>query len=220
MEPSEIASLTPVNFFQLSLECHRLPAEGKKKGDLFKLSDKTFDKYKLPSTSFLTGDYAFADIAMGWDPEGIEAYVKVDRPFVRACYPQVNSGDSVELFIDTRDIKTSGYNTRFCHHFFFFPEALEGRTAGELTRFRTEDAHELCDANDLKVKATIKKDNYSLQIFIPSACLQGYDPDQYSRLGFTYRINHGGESQHFSVVSAEYQLEQQPSLWSSLKLVK
>lgn len=219
MEPNQIPSLAPINFFQLSLECCRLPPEAKK-GDLFKLTDKNFSKYQLPSTEELTGDSPFADVAVGWDPEGIEAYVTVSRPFVKACYPQVSAGDSVELFIDTRDIKTSGYNTRFCHHFFFFPEALEGRQAGELTRFRSEDSHELCDPTELKVKGKVKKESYSLQIFIPTLCLQGYDPEQYSRLGFTYRINHGGLSQHFSVVTAEYQLEQQPSLWSSLKLIK
>jgi hypothetical protein len=219
MDPEEIVPLKPINFFQLALDCYRLPSESKK-GEGFRLTEKNFDKYKLPSTAFLTGDDSFAEVALGWDTEGLEAFVKVDAPFVQASYPQVTAGDSVELFIDTRDIKTSGYNTRFCHHFFFLPEALEGRQAGELTRFRSEDAHELCSPNDLKVKGLLKKNNYSLQIFIPSSCLQGYDPEQYGRLGFNYRINHGGGSQHFSAVTSEYQIEQQPSLWSSLKLIK
>lgn len=220
MEPDQLASLKPVNFFQLALECRRLPAEAKKKSDLFRITDKNFATYQLPTTPFLTGDSLFAEVALGWDTDGIEAYIKGDCSFIRACYPQVTNGDSVELFIDTRDIKTSGHNTRFCHHFFFFPEPLEGRQAGEITRFRTEDAHELCDSSELKVKGSVKRNNYTLQIFIPSSCLQGYDPEQYGRLGFTYRISHAGESQHFSVVSSEYQLEQQPSLWSSIKLIK
>lgn len=219
-DPNEIASFSPVSFFQLILECRQLPDELKKSQSPFRLSEKNFSKYKLPSTASLTGDKEFASIALGWSFDGLEAYVKVDSPFLKASYPNVADGDSLELFIDTRDIKTSGYNTRFCHYFFFFPEPLEGRHAGELTRFRSEDAHEPCDAQELKVKSLIKKNNYALQIFIPSSCLQGYDPRQYDRLGFTYRINHNGESQHFSVISAEYQLEQQPSLWSSLKLIK
>lgn len=220
MDPHEIASLKPASFFQLALDCKRLPSQSAKNEGPFRLSEKTASKYELPVTEYLTLDHPFADVALGWETDGIEAHVSVSRPFIKACYPQVSSGDSVELFIDTRDIKTSGYNTRFCHHFFFLPEPLEGRQAGELTRFRTEDAHELCDPNELKVRSFIKKTSYSLQIFIPSSCLHGYDPEQYPRLGFTYRINHGGKSQHFSVVTTEYQLEQQPSLWSSLKLVK
>lgn len=60
-----------------------------------------------------------------------------------------------------------------------------------------------------------------MKIFIPSQCLYGYDPKQFDRLGFTYRINRaGGQPQHFSVISQEYQIDQQPSLWGSIKLVK
>lgn len=220
MEPNELAALKPVNFFQLQLDCRKLPSAGKKMNGEFRISERNLDEYSLPTTGFLTKDLVFAEVALGWSIEGIEAYIKVGCPFIKACYPQVASGDSVELFIDTRDIKTSGYNTRFCHHFFFFPEALEGKRAGELTRFRSEDAHDLCDPDELKVKAALKKDQYTLQAYIPASCLHGYDPEQYQYLGFTYRINHGGRSQHFSVVSDEFRLEQQPSLWGSLKLIK
>lgn len=219
MEPYEIAAFNPVNFFQLAVDCLQLPAPKKNAAD-FVLDGKNFAAYRLPSTTELTNDPSFAEVALGWRLDGVEACVKVARPFNKVCYPQVHLGDSVELFIDTRDIKTSGYNTRFCHHFFFLPEALEGRQAGELTRFRSEDAHELCDPDELRVKSVVKKNEYTLHVFIPATCLQGYDPDQFGRLGFTYRINHAGYSQHFSVVTQEYQLEQQPSLWSSLRLIK
>jgi hypothetical protein len=123
--------------------------------------------------------------------------------------------------IDTRDVKTAGFNTRFCHHFFFLSEPVEGLVAGEITRFRTEDTHELCDPQDLKVISSRKKNSYTMNLFIPGSCLYGYDPDQFNRLGFTYRLNRAhGFPQHFSVVSEDYQIEQQPSLWSSLRLIK
>lgn len=211
-------SLSPVNFFQLSADCFYLDPTKKKSG-AFGLSVQNYHKHLLPNTSSLCSEEYFADIALGWNHEGIEAFVKINDPFQQIKYPDIAKGDSVELFLDTRDVKTSGYNTRFCHHFFFLPEAVEGRAAGELTRFRTEDRHELCDPADLQVSASFKDSGYQLNLFIPSQCLHGYDPDQFNRLGFTYRINRAqGGSQHFSVTSEEYQLEQQPSLWSSLKL--
>jgi hypothetical protein len=145
----------------------------------------------------------------------------VSQAFQRVTYPDIARGDSVELFFDTRDVKTSGFNTRFCHHFFFLPEAVDGHQAGEITRFRTEDIHELCDPKELKVKSQLKSNSYQMQIFIPAHCLHGYDSEQFDRLGFTYRINRpDGPSQHFSVVTDDYQVEQQPSLWSSVRLVK
>lgn len=214
-EPS--ISLSPINFFQIGVDCFYIdPA---KKSDVFWLNAQNHQKYLLPNTSALCNQEHFADVALGWNQEGIEAFVKIKEPFQQIYYPEIAKGDSVELFIDTRDVKTSGYNTRFCHHFFFLPEAAEGHVAGELTRFRTEDRHELCDPKELQVKATFKESSYQLNLFIPSQCLHGYDPDQFKRMGFTYRINRAtGGSQHFSVTSEEYQIEQQPSLWSSVLL--
>lgn len=207
-----IFSLSPVNFFQLGMECHYLEGSFPK---------TKVDKYLLPRTSALCGENPFAQVAMGWNQEGIEVFIEVAQPVQHCHYPDVQRGDSIELFFDTRDVKTSGFNTRFCHHFFFLPESLEGRQAGEMTRFRTEDLHELCDPNELKVKAKLSAKNYTMQIFIPSQCLYGYDPEQFDRMGFTYRINrYGSPSQHFSVTTDDYQIEQQPSLWSSLRLVK
>jgi hypothetical protein len=71
------------------------------------------------------------------------------------------------------------------------------------------------------VKSLVQASGYILNIFIPSHCLYGYDPDQFKRLGFAYRINQAdGFSQHYSVVTEDFPIEQQPSLWGSLILTK
>lgn len=211
----EFVALTPVNFFQINVDCYRVDRP------FPKISTSNLRTYLLPDLTDLCEEAHFAQVAMGWNAEGIEAHVVVSQAFQRVTYPDITRGDSVELFFDTRDVKTSGFNTRFCHHFFFLPEAVDEHQAGEITRFRTEDTHELCDPKELKVKAQLKSNSYQLQIFIPSHCLHGYDTDQFDRLGFTYRINRpDGPSQHFSVVTDDYQVEQQPSLWSSVRLVK
>lgn len=214
----ENISLSPINFFQVSIECLHLPVP---KEPPFALNAKNYKKYLLPDLSALTGDNQFAEVAIGWSLEGLELFIKVEQPYTRACYPQYDKGDSIEICIDTRDVKTSGYNTRFCHHFVFLPEAVEGLKAAELTKFRTEDAHEPCSSLDLQVQSTLKSDHYTLQCFIPVHCLQGYDPDQFERFGMTYRINRtNGSPQHFSVLSTEYKFQEQPSLWSSVRLIK
>lgn len=216
MQEDEIIPLSPVNFFQISADCLHLPS-----GLFPTLSVSNLKKYRLPDTSALCAEERFADVALGWSADGIEAFVNVSHRYHRVSYPDVASGDSIELFIDTRDVKTSGYNTRFCHHFFFLPEAAEGKQAGEITRFRTEDTHELCDSSRLQVRSHIKNNGYSINIFIPTQCLNGYDVEQFDRIGFSYRVNRShGDPQHFSVTSTDYQIEQQPSLWSSLKLIR
>lgn len=212
----DLPAITPVNFFQFAADVHTLP-----KGKTFpRISEKELSKFLLPDLSFLLGEEYFADVAMGWSEDGIECAVKVNQPFTECAYPLIRKGDSFELFIDTRNIKTSGFNTRFCHHFFFLPESTDGIQAGELTRFRTEDAHELCDGNDLQICSFLKKDRYMLHCFIPKECLTGFDPLQFPRLGASYRINRPGNSpQHFSATGEDYSFEQLPSLWAEIRLV-
>lgn len=211
----ELPAITPINFFQLALSCHYL--EGK--GSFPRIKD--IRKYALPDTTLLCNEEAFASVAMGWNEDGLEFLFQVDRPYLISYYPNISRGDAVEIFLDTRNIKTSGYNTRFCHHFFFLPEAVEDHQAGELTHFRTEDAHEHCSPRDLLVKSTFKKTSYTLHCFIPKQCLAGFDPAQFQQLGFAYRIHRsGGSPQHLSAISSDFQLEQQPSLWSYLELCR
>lgn len=213
----QLVPFCPISFFQLSVDVRPIeswPSKG--------IPDlPAIPRYLLPDTHLLCNEAHFANVYMGWDKRGLAFKVVVKKGVQKVSYPDVADGDSVELFLDTRDVKTAGFNTRFCHHFFFLPESIEGQQAGEITHFRTDDTHPLCDSNDLKVSSKQKEGEYVMQIFIPNSCLYGYDVDQFDRLGFTYRINRpGGEgkAQHFSVVSEEYQIDQQPSLWSSLKL--
>jgi hypothetical protein len=167
-------------------------------------------KYLLPDLAGLSGKKAIADLSLSWHEEGIEAYVEI--------YRQMEPTDQVDLFFDTRDVKTSGWNTRFCHHFFFRSD--DGFSAGEITHFRTEDRHELCHAEDLQLKVHVMKNSYTMQIFIPNHCLFGYDPTQFQRLGFNYQIRCAdGTTQNFSASPEDFSIEQQPSLWSSLKLI-
>jgi hypothetical protein len=202
--------LSPVSFFKLQWDCPYLEEEKSLKQD----------KYKLPDTSDLCHEESFATLHMGWNEKGLHFVCHSHSPFQDAFYPDIARGDSLELFIDTRDVKQSGFNTKFCHHFFFLPQSVDGHKAEEMTHFRTDDAHDLCDPKELHVVSEMQNGGYQLKIFIPSHCLFGYDPKQFQRLGFTYRVNrYGKPSQHFSATTAEFPIEQQPSLWSSLQLI-
>lgn len=205
-------SLNPLNFFSISADCQYLTTKDR---------IPSTSSYRLPDTNSLSHEYTFAKVSMGWHEEGLGFFIQVDQKYIKSYFPDVQKGDSIELFIDTRDLKSAGFNTRFCHHFFFLPEAVEDRLCGEITRFRTEDNHPLCDSQLLLCETKLEKDSYKMKIFIPAQCLVGYDPRQFNRVGFTYRINRmGGNSQHFSVLSQDYQIDQNPSLWGSLQLVK
>lgn len=214
-ESIEFTPLSPSSFFSIKVPCYSYT------GSLSDFPPTKKNSYLLPDTSTLFSEEKFADLSMGWSAKGLFFSFEVKKPYEQGHYPDLKRGDSIEFFLDTRDVKTSGFNTRFCHHFYFLPKPLEEHFFGEITRFRTEDSHPLSDAQDLVVEPIFKKNHYLMKIFVPSHCLYGYDPDQFNRLGFTYRVNRlGGEPQHFSVGTSDYTIEQQPSLWGTLVLEK
>ncbi len=204
----EIPSLAAANFLQIVAEVHRSDAP---------ISYKK--PYLLPDTSLLLEEEKFADLAMSYSQSGLHIRLKVNQAFQDVAFPDVHKGDSLELFFDTRDRKSAGTIHKFCHHFVFLPKEIGGIQACEMTKFRLEDAHPLCDFKLLQIEASFKSKEYELQIFIDKEALYGFDPEQFNRLGFTYRVNRkGAPSQHFNLGSQEYLIEKYPSVWASLKL--
>lgn len=207
----EVPSLCPAQFFSISADALFLS-----KGIL-----KKEKRYLLPSTADFLDEESFADVYAAWNFDKLMFFVDVKAAFQGMNESDLTRGDTVELFLDTRDLKTKGAISKFCHHFIFFAAALQGFYGRECTRFRGDDIHPLCHPEDLIVTPTVKGNGYTLNIEIPASCLSGFDPMSFSRLGFTYRINRtNGPSQHFAVSSDEHAIEQHPATWGTLKLVK
>lgn len=209
----ELPALNPLEFFTL---------EGELKYSKTPPSSRAMrGNYALTDISEWLAEERFAQVGLAWSEAGIFISVFVDKPFEEASYPRFAEGDAVELFFDTRDLKTAGFATRFCHQFIFLPQPVQGISAQETTHFRTEDTHSLCDSADLQVTAEIGKKDYELQIFIPAHCLHGFDPSSFERIGFTYRIHrYRGDPQHFALSSQHFSIEQHPRLWASFKFTK
>jgi hypothetical protein len=208
--------LLPLEFFSLACSIKHAAISATAPSSVVMRSSFT-----LPDTAELLGEERFSEIALCWNQEGLCLEVFVDKPFEEVYFPFFSKGDAIELFFDTRDLKTAGFATRFCHHFVVLPQAVQDIQALEMTHFRTEDTHTLCDPNELAVHADFHKNSYSVRILIPAQCLHGFDPKVCDRIGFTYRIHrYGGQPQHFAVASEHFAIEQSPRLWASLTLIK
>ncbi len=176
-------------------------------------------KFLLPDTSSFLDEEKFADMYMAWDYTGISLCCHVAQAFTDCVYPRFDEGDSLEVFIDTRDLKNPGVIHKFCHHFLFLPTEVQGVKALEITQFRGDDRHSLADPEELVVETVLEKKEYSLSIFLPKEVLHGYDPTAAARLGFSYRLHRPkGSSQHFTVSTRACSLERNPALWASLQL--
>lgn len=204
--------LAPVNFFPLEVDVYSLKDEG-----LQSLSEK----YALPDTSEFTDELPWANVRLGWHSKGIAVEVESRLP-VKETFPLTElKGDRVELFFDTRNRKDHGFVSRFCHHFVFLPLPFEEKKAAEITRLRLGEEHPLADPESLLCETKHTTKGYKMKMFIPSEALYGYDTASFDLLGFTYRIaSAGGALQHFSVITREFPVEQRPSLWSTLNLIK
>lgn len=189
--------------------------------DLYEVDEKKGlqKKHRLAEFSKFLAEDSFVKSQMGWNKKGLCFAFDIDKPFEDSFYPDFRKGDSIELFIDTRDLKSAGFITRFCHHFVAFPKPIEEIYAREVTTFRTDDRHDLCDPSQIKVASEFRKKGYHIEINLLSECLYGYDPSSFERLGFTFRINAMGMDPNHFVVSSEYVgIEQHPNRWASMQM--
>ncbi|NGX47617.1 MAG: hypothetical protein K1000chlam3_00996 [Chlamydiae bacterium] len=204
----QISPILPIDFFAVTYDLQ----EGEWNKPLKR-------KHILPDFSELLYEDPFAKVFLGWNQKGLMCEVHIEKPFEECFFPEVRKGDSVELFIDTRDLKSAGFLTRFCHHFVILPKPIDEVYVREVTAFRTDDRHELCDPQKIGVKGDFQRKSFQLQISLPSECLHGYDPTAFDRLGFTYRINGlGRDPQHFALSSDYFTIETQSSKWASVQM--
>jgi hypothetical protein len=201
----EVCEIGPEYFFEFEFTCP-------------KWQRKWGEDSLLPSTSSLFGQDSGAAVSVAYDETGLYFFIEVEASQVQVKYPDFQKGDSVELFIDTKNLKNARTTHRFCHHFYILPERVEGHMMGECTRFRTEDSHPLCQSEELEVKVVRKKSGYKIEAFIPEKALIGFQPEAGSCLGFCYRINRSQGATEQLGLPLQLAVEQAPYLWPTLKL--
>ena len=169
---------------------------------------KGFKKGALPSVSGLTGEGKLVTLSLFWSPQALHLEMKSHLP--------IEEGDTLELFIDTRDLKNSNVITKFCHLFVITPEEESGV---EATRFRGEDSHPLAPSDKIRVSLDVKRSTYTAEISLPKEILYGFDPRQFKRIGLAFRFKRkNGEKQHFPLSSDHFLIEKHPALWASMEL--
>ena len=160
----------------------------------------------------------FAKVYMGWDEHHLFFRFDVVVENI-TCYPNHEQGDAVELFIDTKNLKNSRFSHKFCHHFYFLPEPVEGIQGREITRFRQE-GHPLCDPKNLFPHVEITKTGYSLSIALGENVLTGFQPLETRACGFEYRVlrSQNPSMQHFTLSSAHCAIGRYPHMWATIRL--
>ncbi|HMF11346.1 MAG TPA: sugar-binding protein, partial [Gemmataceae bacterium] len=152
----------------------------------------------------------FADVRLAWNEQGIGLQVEVrgkdKQPQGDAARPRASDG--VTVWIDTHDARTSHRASRFCHQFHFLP--IGGGPDHDEPAFvqskinRALQEAPLASAEAVPFRSAITKSGYLVEAFLPAGVLNGFDPAQNSRLGFTYAVRDGELGEQVLSVGSEF----------------
>jgi hypothetical protein len=168
----------------------------------------------------------FADVRLAWNELGLGVQVEVrgkdKAPQGDAARPR--GSDGVTLWLDTRGARGGHRASRYCHQFHFLaagagPDHDEPAFAQSKINRALEDAPHVAPAEVALLVRPIRG-GYRIEAFLPAAALNGYDPEQYPRLGFFYSVRDDERGEQLLALTPEFPFWEDPSLWSVLELVR
>jgi hypothetical protein len=168
----------------------------------------------------------FADVRLAWNELGLalQVQVKGKEHAAKGAEARPRTSDGISLWIDTRDARTSHRASRFCHQFHLLaggggPDHDEPVFTQTKINRALHDAP-LCAPASVPFRMTHVPRGFVLEAFLPVAVLHGYDPEQNPRLGFYYAVRDAELGEQVLTVGADFPYWEDPSLWSTLELVR
>jgi hypothetical protein len=221
--------IAPRFLFRFSVDVHRREPLWPVRG--VKVTGTLLDEsYRLIAPGQLDGERTFADVRMGWSPEGLVWTVRVEgkgqHPWCRESQP--TESDGLQVWVDTRATHGIHRASRFCHRFTFLP-CGGGRGAAEpvaeqLLIHRARENARPVHPRELQVRAEISGkgitgNGYELAAYVPATALAGFEPASQPRLGFTLAVLDRELGLQTFAMGAEFPYEEDPSCWAEVELV-
>jgi hypothetical protein len=206
-------------FFQFEVDIAPRPSGLRIDGSLIDWGDTGV----LPHLGQMEGREAFAQVRLAWDADGLYVGLNVeDKTSVVSHRQHPHNADALFLWVDTRDVRDAHRASRFCHHFIALPRGggaqRKSATAWQQPIRRAREATPICAPEQLRVASRCRKDGYGLELVLPRQVLNGFDPEENSRLGFTYLVtDHEHGNQTWSV-PGRFPFQVDPSTWAAVRL--
>ena len=184
------------------------------------------EEHRLLNLAELEGGTGPADVRAAWSEEGLALTVLVagkrQAPWCRDNRPE--DSDGLQVWIDTRDVHNIHRAGRFCHRFAFLPAGV-GRRLDEpaalwLPINRAREQPRSIPPRALHVVSQKRIDGYVLDALIGAGALTGFDPAEHPRLGFTYAVLDRELGEQTFGVGSPMPYQEDPSLWTTLELVR
>ena len=181
---------------------------------------------RLPAFSTLAGRARFADVRMAWCQHGFVFWMQVAN---KRQLPWCRDGralesDGLHLWIDTRNSLDIHRATRYCHHFAFCPIGGGPRRdrpfASLVPINRARENPQTIAPTSLRIASKLHTNGYQLCGVIAATALTGFDPRDYSQLGFWWAVKDHELGWQTMTLSSEYPAPENPSLWGAAQLSK
>jgi hypothetical protein len=194
-------------------------------GNGFTIDGKLDDwpgSYRLPNVTL--GTPPFAELFAAWSPEGLSFALDVPRTVAPRVLPKrPTEGDCLELYIDTRDVRTAHRAGRYCHKFVIAPVGAAGQARRplfehqEIPRSLATPPRVVSDQIDSASEVT--KEHYAIEFHLPATVLSGYDVEITRRIGLAYVLYDVEHSRQTWPHPASLPVAGDPSFWATVELV-
>ena len=186
------------------------------------LNDWAEDEH-LPDLMPVEGLDAYATLYMAWNEDALYFGLEVPRKTTYKLDPRKPAnGDCLELFLDTRDVKDAHRGNRYCHRFFFLPGGTGKDGKSPIGRQSSlEKAREQappCPEESIAVGLRRLKRSYQMEIALPANGLNGFEPRDFNRIGFTYILHDSQHGLQTWSAGRDVQVAQDPGTWGTVEL--
>jgi hypothetical protein len=180
------------------------------------------ESYQIPDLMGVEGLKSHAHLYMAWNDEGLYFGLQVNRKSRYKIDPKnYAEGDCLELFLDTRDVKDTHRANRYCHHFYFLPggSGKDGKAPiGRQTSIeRAREQAPPCPEESIQVAMRRLKKSYQMEIKLPAQGLNGFQPREFNRLGFTYLLHDTELGLQTWSAGRDQPVTQDPATWGTIE---
>ena len=199
--------------------------------DCPQIDQKWAKMLELPKTSALPNFWTmgrgepYGEIRTAWSQDGFYVWLKVKnkRQSVWSRATQILDSDGIQIWLDTRDTHNVHRATKYCHWIFLSPAGNGAKKdqpiATMLKINRAKEDSPSINRVPIKISSEIRKTGYTISAFIPSGCINGWNPDEHRELGFNYSIVDRELGYQPLAIGPELPVAEDPSLWSTIQLL-
>jgi agarase len=166
-------------------------------------------------------------VYLGWNHDGLYMGLQVYNNRI-ACPVDKDSWwtrDYADFWVSTRPV-ASNQNAfdPYCHEFFFVPALSTSASpsngyVGQWHRPGDALKDSLIPDTAIRDQIRILPDRYVLQLFIPAASLNGFDPDNQPAMAFNIHVRNFEKAQdYFWSAPKEMRTQERPSTWGTIYL--